>query len=711
MSSGDNNARRWSTRHSLSSSAIGMLSPGVRDDARRTSGPTNGIRRFLSFLRSDVQDVPDPPLSGDVSPLEPISAKSLTAEAMENHDKWLRTEAVAAGGDVTPPSAKHKGRRASQRQSEQLHMPGTQDADGLPSSPTSSSSSRKGGRGSFITGLFGSSEGGGTIGEDPTPSEGREAADAAARPASSQPALPVLKVKPAPAWPSSELASSGAAQGTAGPAGSPTRSMVLPATTSPGGGPPSPLPGPAGGSYHNGIDRRQSGGSPNRKRASVGSQLLSLVGSSMGFTAHNSAMNMSALAQQERGKVNLEEALTEQPVSEEQILALPKGGGGADEAAGGGGSGGGGEGAGDQARGSEEDPDESASDSDESEAEGEYTGGKGDFLTSRYRIEEEVGRGTFGRVLSCADKKTSRRVAIKVVHDAGRYYELSLIEAEILRDVNALGGRGQSHCVMLLNFFKFQGHACMVFETLGLSLYEFLKENDYIPFPLYCVQDFARQMLEAIAFLHSMKLIHTDLKPENVLLVDARYRVQQVGRKEVRIPERTQIKLIDFGCATYDDDEHKSELIATRQYRAPEVIMGLPWSFPSDIWSIGCIVAELYCGDQLFETHSNMEHVALIERGVGKWPANILEQSSQTPKYFDPRNGMCLWRTALNAESRRHVRSMKTLEDFVGEDKDTGLLSLFRGMLHVDPDHRISADRALAKSFIRNTKRPQSNQK
>jgi serine/threonine protein kinase len=165
-----------------------------------------------------------------------------------------------------------------------------------------------------------------------------------------------------------------------------------------------------------------------------------------------------------------------------------------------------------------------------------------------------------------------------------------------------------------------------VFETLGSSLYEFLKANDYIPFPLYCVQDFARQMLEALSFLHSMKLVHTDLKPENVLLIDAGYTVQQVGKKQVRIPKSSRIKLIDFGCATYDDDQHKSDLIATRQYRAPEVILGLPWSYPSDIWSIGCIIAELYSGDQLFETHSNMEHIALIEKGVEKWPKSMLSK-------------------------------------------------------------------------------------
>ena len=133
-------------------------------------------------------------------------------------------------------------------------------------------------------------------------------------------------------------------------------------------------------------------------------------------------------------------------------------------------------------------------------------------------IQKEVGRGTFGRVFGCIDKEAEAdasaeasegahppagEVAIKVVHDAGRYYELSLIEAQILRDVNGMGGRGETHCCMLLNFFKLDGHACMVFETLGQSLYDFLKSNDYIPFPFYCVQVSrpGRQSIARVALL------------------------------------------------------------------------------------------------------------------------------------------------------------------------------------------------------------------
>ena len=122
----------------------------------------------------------------------------------------------------------------------------------------------------------------------------------------------------------------------------------------------------------------------------------------------------------------------------------------------------------------------------------------------------------------------------------------------------------------------------MVFESLGPSLYYFLKRQNYQPFPSVCVREFAKQLLETLEFLHSFRLIHTDLKPENVLLVNAR----EVPYKGRSIPESTRIKVIDFGGATYDD-EKKSSVVNTRQYRAPEVILGVGWSMPSDLWSVG----------------------------------------------------------------------------------------------------------------------------
>lgn len=224
---------------------------------------------------------------------------------------------------------------------------------------------------------------------------------------------------------------------------------------------------------------------------------------------------------------------------------------------------------------------------------GHFKGREGTLVADRYRIQKEVGVGTFGRVVECLDLKrlarSNRRdrqdknvVAIKIVRNVKRYYESALIEADIVEDVNRRGGRGISHCAVMYDAFTFAGHYCMVFERLGPSLYDFQKRQKYRPFPLMCVRDFAKQLLETLEFLHSFRLIHTDLKPENILLLNDR----EVNYKGRTIPESTRIKVIDFGGATYDN-EKKSSVVNTRQYRAPEVILGVGWSMPSDLWSIG----------------------------------------------------------------------------------------------------------------------------
>ena len=111
--------------------------------------------------------------------------------------------------------------------------------------------------------------------------------------------------------------------------------------------------------------------------------------------------------------------------------------------------------------------------------------------------------------------------------------------------------------------------------------------------------------------------------------------------------------VIDFGGATYLDDPHKSTIINTRQYRGPEVTLELGWSFPSDVWSVGCLVAESYCGDLLFQTvsplyrvcssshslnafaqHEELEHLALMEHMLGRFPEYMSRQSPLGRRYF-----------------------------------------------------------------------------
>jgi dual-specificity kinase len=115
-------------------------------------------------------------------------------------------------------------------------------------------------------------------------------------------------------------------------------------------------------------------------------------------------------------------------------------------------------------------------------------------------------------------------------------------------------------CIHLLDCFDYRDHICMVFELLAQSLFDYLKDNSFSPFPLKQIKSFAFQLLTSVKFVHSIKLIHTDLKPENIMLCDVMSKVPRTSerRRSVRPKElvNTDICLIDFGSAIFADDHH-----------------------------------------------------------------------------------------------------------------------------------------------------------
>jgi serine/threonine protein kinase len=164
-----------------------------------------------------------------------------------------------------------------------------------------------------------------------------------------------------------------------------------------------------------------------------------------------------------------------------------------------------------------------------------------------------------------------------------------------LEVVSKRPGRPES-VVEMFEFFEHLGRWCIAFETLGPSLYEFQKTHQFRPYPLSAVRDIIRQSIEALAYVHSLELVHTDIKPENICLVSGEAR-------KPGAPASTKIRLIDFGTAEWcAKDGHRNALVSTRQYRAPEVVMGLGWNHVADLWAIGCVVIEMLAGRQIFPT-------------------------------------------------------------------------------------------------------------
>ncbi|ERF69981.1 hypothetical protein EPUS_03533 [Endocarpon pusillum Z07020] len=356
---------------------------------------------------------------------------------------------------------------------------------------------------------------------------------------------------------------------------------------------------------------------------------------------------------------------------------------------------------------------------------GHYIVTPGADFTDRYTIDKLLGQGTFGKVVEAWDKKKQTKCAVKIIRSVQKYRDASRIELRVLSTLSLNDKTNRNKCIHLRDSFDYRNHICIVTDLLGQSVFDFLKGNSFVPFPSTQIQSFARQLFTSVAFLHDLNLIHTDLKPENILLVNGAYQTFTYNRnipssshitsrtaRQRRVLLDSEIRLIDFGSATFDDEYH-STVVSTRHYRAPEIILQLGWSFPCDIWSIGCIIVEFFTGDALFQTHDNLEHLAMMEAVCNaKIDAKMIKQvqqatrgSSSSPmKYFN-RNKLDYPQQDTTRASRKYVKAMKRLYEFIPNNSpfNKQLLDLLRKIFVYDPKQRITAKQALKHPWFKET--------
>jgi dual-specificity kinase len=217
------------------------------------------------------------------------------------------------------------------------------------------------------------------------------------------------------------------------------------------------------------------------------------------------------------------------------------------------------------------------------------------FEKGRYVPQSLLGVGVYGKVFLCHDlKHDSAPIALKVVRKDTLYRRAALNEVKILQLLS-----GAQHCVRLLRAFDMQGHISMSMELQGETLTDYVQRNG--PLPVEEVRVIGRTLLEALDAVHARSVIHTDMKPDNVLL-----------RRGCSEPS-AGITLVDFGSAV-QEGAWKQSLIGTREYRAPEAILQIEWGKPADVWGAGCVIAELALGRQLFASPCDQQHLPLIEK-------------------------------------------------------------------------------------------------
>lgn len=254
---------------------------------------------------------------------------------------------------------------------------------------------------------------------------------------------------------------------------------------------------------------------------------------------------------------------------------------------------------------------------------------------------------------------------LQVMKNEKEFLDQSLDEASVLRLLLANGDPDEYRFLRLLDYMYVSGHVVLVTELLDEDLYTFstvLKRHREPSFwSLGRIQIAARDVLLALKFIHQLHIIHGDLKPENILavftgpLAKAQKRKQQLQRQpqpqatmtnahsnsggssgfESDLLDLFRVKVIDFGNCCFTSDE-LVVYTQSRSYRAPEVLLELPYCQQIDIWSLGCIVYELWTGDMLLGCYTVPSLLAKMVGLLGPLPSYMARSSPVKHQLLDP---------------------------------------------------------------------------
>ncbi|KAJ3669138.1 hypothetical protein LUZ60_011088 [Juncus effusus] len=308
------------------------------------------------------------------------------------------------------------------------------------------------------------------------------------------------------------------------------------------------------------------------------------------------------------------------------------------------------------------------------------------IIAGRYYVTEYLGSAAFSKVVQAHDLHTDTDVCLKIIKNDKDFFDQSLDEIKLLKFVNKYDPLDQHHVLRLFDYFYYQEHLFIVTELLRANLYEFQKYNQEsggeVYFTIPRIQSIARQILEALVYLHSLKIIHCDLKPENVL-------IKSYGRCEV--------KVIDLGSSCFVTD-NLCLYVQSRSYRAPEVILGLSYDLKIDIWSLGCILVELYTGEVLFPNDSVAMMLARIIGIIGPIDMDMLLRGQDTTKYFTDEFDL-FHKNEETDQMEYLIPEKSSLEEHL-QTADSKFVDFISYLLQINPKRRPTAREALKHQWL-----------
>jgi serine/threonine protein kinase len=325
---------------------------------------------------------------------------------------------------------------------------------------------------------------------------------------------------------------------------------------------------------------------------------------------------------------------------------------------------------------------------------------------------------------------------------------MSKFEERIMQILNSKDTNDQYHIVRFYESFDFNGHFCIVMELLQKTLLQLLDLNNSEGISLKSIKFISKQILQSIEFIHRQGIVHTDLKPENILFSvfkeDKTGNNTNISLNTTLTNKRVSIKIADFGTACTKTRLSTKNQIQSLFYRAPEVILEMPKKNEKiDIWSIGCILAELYLGTPLLPGNSSFDQLSKICQLIGECPQYMIEKSPKKDEYFK-RDNMTFnhiiknydeyYKENPDVEPKKYdiPKNLKNIDDIINVKKDlikskssfyksmhnsslslnssytkddtVAFIHFIKMILQIDPEKRWSCKQCLKHPFLTNEK-------